>query len=131
MSFKREVISTNNAPAAVGPYSQGVRAGDFVFTAGQIALVPETGKLVGESVEEQTRQAMENLTGVLEAAGSSLDKIVKTTIFVTDLGDFGKVNQVYGSFFVVEPPARSTVQVAALPAGAKVEIEAVAIAAGA
>jgi 2-iminobutanoate/2-iminopropanoate deaminase len=128
MSFKREIIATKNAPAAVGPYSQGVRVGGFVFTAGQIPLVPETGKLVEGGIEEQTRQVMRNLAGVLEAAGSSLDKIVKTTIFVTDIGDFAAVNQVYGSFFAAEPPARSTVQVAALPLGAQVEIEAVAVA---
>jgi 2-iminobutanoate/2-iminopropanoate deaminase len=128
MSFKREIVATKNAPAAVGPYSQGVRVGGFVFTAGQIPLVPETGKLVEGGIEEQTRQVMRNLAGVLEAAGSSLDKIVKTTIFVTDIGDFAAVNQVYGSFFAAEPPARSTVQVAALPLGAQVEIEAVAVA---
>ncbi len=127
MSFKREIVATKNAPAAVGPYSQGVRVGGFVFTAGQIPLVPETGKLVEGGIEEQTRQVMRNLAGVLEAAGSSLDKIVKTTIFVTNIGDFAAVNQVYGSFFAAEPPARSTVQVAALPLGAQVEIEAVAV----
>ena len=128
MSFKREIIATKNAPAAVGPYSQGVRVGGFVFTAGQIPLVPETGKLVEGGIEEQTRQVMQNLAGVLEAAGSSLEKIVKTTIFVTNIGDFAAVNQVYGSFFAAEPPARSTVQVAALPLGAQIEIEAVAVA---
>jgi 2-iminobutanoate/2-iminopropanoate deaminase len=131
MSFKREIVSTEKAPAAVGPYSQGVRAGDFVFTAGQVPLDPETGRLVEGGIEEQTRQVMQNLSQVLEAAGSSLTNVVKTTIFVTDIGDFATVNQVYGSFFPANPPARSTVQVAALPVGARVEIEAVAMVAGA
>jgi 2-iminobutanoate/2-iminopropanoate deaminase len=127
MVLKREIISTPNAPAAVGPYSQAVRVGNFIYTAGQIALIPETGKLVEEGIDIQTRQVMQNLANVLEAAGSSLDNIVKTTIFVTNMADFTTVNEVYGSFFANNPPARSTVQVAALPLGAKVEIEAVAI----
>jgi 2-iminobutanoate/2-iminopropanoate deaminase len=127
MVLKREIISTPNAPAAVGPYSQAVRVGNFIYTAGQIALIPETGKLVEEGIDTQTRQVMQNLANVLEAAGSSLDNIVKTTIFVTNMADFTTVNEVYGSFFANNPPARSTVQVAALPLGAKVEIEAVAI----
>ena len=128
MPVKREIISTENAPAAVGPYSQAIRVGDFIYTAGQIALVPETGKLVEGGIEAQTRQVMQNLASVLEAAGSSLAHIVKTTIFVTNLADFATINKVYGSFFASDPPARSTVQVAALPLGANVEIEAVAIA---
>jgi 2-iminobutanoate/2-iminopropanoate deaminase len=128
MSLKPEVISTPHAPAAVGPYSQAVRVADFIFTAGQIALIPETGKLVEEGIEAQTKQVMRNLTNVLEAAGSNLSNIVKTTIFVTNIADFAKVNAVYGNFFAGDPPpARSTVQVAALPLGAQVEIEAVAI----
>lgn len=127
MPPKQEIISTPHAPAAVGPYSQAVRVGDFIFTAGQIALMPETGQLVEEGIEAQTKQVMQNLTKVLEAAGSNLSHIVKTTIFVTDIADFARVNAVYGSFFATEPPARSTVQVAALPLGAQVEIEAVAI----
>ncbi|MEW5957781.1 MAG: RidA family protein [Chloroflexota bacterium] len=131
MSLNREIISTQNAPAAIGPYSQGVRVGDFVFTAGQIGLVPATGQLIDGGIDEQTRQVMRNLAGILATAGSDLDKIIKTTIFVTDIGDFAAVNQVYGSFFAANPPARSTVQVAALPLGAKVEIEAVAVVTGA
>ncbi len=123
----KEIISTSNAPAAVGPYSQAVRLGNLVYTAGQIALVPDTGQLVSDDTEAQTRQVMENLKNVLAAAGSSLDNILKTTIFVTDLGDFVLINSIYGSFFEVDPPARSTVQVAALPLGAKVEVEAVAV----
>ncbi|RME74249.1 MAG: RidA family protein [Chloroflexi bacterium] len=129
--MQREIISTPDAPAAVGPYSQAVRVGQLVFTAGQIALVPETGKLAGDDVETQTRQVMKNLSAVLAAAGSGLDRVVKTTIFVTDINDFALVNRVYGSFFSDNPPARSTVQVAALPLGAKVEIEAVALVDGA
>ena len=127
MSYKREIISTSNAPAAVGPYSQAVKWGEFIFTAGQIALVPETGEVVEGGIEAQTRQVLENLQNVLIAAGSSLENVIKTTIFVTDIGDFAKVNEVYGSFFTNNPPARSTVQVAALPLGVNVEIEAVAI----
>lgn len=128
MPVKREAISTENAPAAVGPYSQAIRVGDFIYTAGQIALIPETGKLVEGGIEAQTWQVMQNLASVLEAAGSSLAHVVKTTIFVTNLADFATINQVYGSFFTSDPPARSTVQVAALPLGANVEIEVVAIA---
>lgn len=127
MSSKREVISTAEAPAAVGPYSQAIRYGDLVYTAGQIPLIPESGQLVGGGIEAQTQQVMQNLSRVLEAAGSSLKDVVKTTIFVTDLAHFATVNQVYGRFFESEPPARSTVQVAALPLGAGVEIEAVAV----
>ncbi|MBN1220188.1 MAG: RidA family protein [Anaerolineae bacterium] len=127
MVAKREIISTKSAPAAVGPYSQAVRVGDLIYTAGQIALVPETGQLIEGGIEAQTRQVMQNLAAVLEAAGSGLASVVKTTIFVTNLADFATINQVYGSFFASAPPARSTVQVAALPLGANVEIEAVAI----
>ena len=127
MPSKREIISTSHAPAAVGPYSQAVRIGDFIFSAGQIPLVPETGQLIEGGIEAQTRQVMENLAKVLEAAGTGLENVVKTTIFVTNLGDFGAINEVYGSFFGSNPPARSTVQVAALPLGANIEIEVVAI----
>ncbi len=127
MTIEREIISTSNAPAAVGPYSQAVRIGDLVYSAGQIPLIPETGKLVEGDIEAQTRQVMQNLTAVLEATGTNLANVVKTTIFVTDLADFATLNQVYGSYFESTPPARSTVQVAALPLGAKVEIEVVAV----
>lgn len=128
MSSKREIVKTKNAPAAVGPYSQAVRVGSFIYTAGQIALIPETGQLIEGGIEAQTRQVMQNLAAVLEAAGSSLASVVKTTIYVTNLADFATINQVYGSFFSSDPPARSTVQVAALPLGATVEIEVVALA---
>ncbi len=130
MPVKREIIATQKAPAAIGPYSQGVQIGDLIYTAGQIPLVPATGKLIEGGIEEQTQQVMQNLANILEAAGSSLAHVVKTTIFVTNLGDFAAINKVYGSFFADNPPARSTVQVAALPLGASVEIEAVAIKAG-
>ena len=130
MPLNREIIATQNAPAAIGPYSQAVQVGDFVYTAGQVPLVPETGKLIEGGIEEQTRQVMQNLANILEAAGSSLAHIVKTTIFVTNLADFAAINKVYGSFFASDPPARSIVQVAALPMGANIEIEAVAIRAG-
>lgn len=127
MPHSRKIIATTEAPAAVGPYSQAVKFGDFVFTAGQIPLVPETGQLIDGGIEAQTRQALTNLSKVLEAAGSSLGNVVKTTIFVTDMGDFAQVNGVYGTFFTNDPPARSTVQVAALPLGANIEIEVIAV----
>ncbi len=122
-----EIINTSAAPAAIGPYSQAVRAGDFVFTSGQIGLEPETGKLV-EGVEAQTRRVLANLHAVLAAAGASFEQVVKTTIFLVDMADFQVVNTLYGAEFVSEPPARSTVQVAALPRKALVEIEMVAYA---
>jgi 2-iminobutanoate/2-iminopropanoate deaminase len=125
--LKREIIATQNAPAAVGPYSQAVKIGDLIYTAGQIPLVPATGKLIEGGIEAQTQQVMQNLANVLDAAGSNLAHVVKSTIFVTNLADFAAINQVYASFFASEPPARSTVQVAALPLGAQVEIEMVAI----
>jgi 2-iminobutanoate/2-iminopropanoate deaminase len=127
----RRVVTTVGAPKAIGPYSQAVVfGGGLVFCSGQVALDPATGELVGASdVKAQTRRVMENLKAVLEAAGSSLDRVAKTTIFLADMGDFAAVNEVYGSYFTVEPPARSTVQVAALPRGALVEIEAIAVAA--
>ncbi len=124
---QRTIISTSKAPAAIGPYSQAVQLGDLIYTAGQIPLVPETGKLIEGGIEEQTRQVMQNLSNILAAAGSNLAHIIKTTIFVTNLGDFAAINQIYGSFFAAEPPARSTVQVAALPLGANIEIEVVAV----
>jgi 2-iminobutanoate/2-iminopropanoate deaminase len=124
------VIVTEGAPRpfAGAPYNQAIKAAGLVFCAGQVGLDPAAGSLVPGGVEAQTRRAMQNLAAVLEAAGSGLDRVVKTTIFVADLGDFATVNEVYGSFFTQEPPARSTVQVAALPAGASVEIEAIALA---
>ena len=123
--MSKQVVHTHAAPAAIGPYSQAIRAGDFVYTAGQIGIDPATGQMV-EGIEAQTRQALRNLQAVLEAAGASLEQVVKTTVFLHDMGDFGAMNAVYAEFFAAEPPARSAVQAAALPKGALVEIEAVA-----
>ncbi len=122
-----EIINTSAAPAAIGPYSQAVRAGDFIYTSGQIGLEPETGKLV-EGVEAQTRRVLTNLHAVLAAAGAGFEQVVKTTIFLIDMADFQVVNTLYAAEFGAEPPARSTVQVAALPRKALVEIEMVAYA---
>ena len=123
----KEVISTPNAPAAIGPYSQAVKAGGCIYTAGQIALDPITGQMVEGGIQAETEQVFLNLKAVLEAAGSSLDHIVKTTVFIADLAEFAQMNEVYARFLGAAPPARSTVQ-ATLPKGARVEIEAVAIA---
>lgn len=125
--MKREVIATEKAPAAVGPYSQAIRVGDLVFTAGQLAIDPATGKLIEGGIEEQTRQVLRNIAAVLKAAGSSLDRVAKTTVFLKDMGDFKAMNQVYSEFFASEPPARSTVEVSDLALGALVEIDAIAI----
>ena len=123
----QDIIATDKAPAAVGPYSQAVRVGDFVFTAGQIPLDPTTGQLVEGGIEVQARQALTNVSAVLEAAGTSLANVVKTTVFLADMGEFKAMNGVYAEFFPEAPPARSAVQVAALPLGARIEIEAIAI----
>lgn len=125
--MERATVNTDNAPTPVGPYSQAVVCGGFVFCSGQIALEPGTGALVDRDIESETARVMENLRAVLEAAGSSLERVVKTTIFLRDMGDFTRVNEVYGSYFASNPPARSTVQVAALPKGARVEIECIAL----
>jgi len=124
---EKETIKTENAPKAIGPYSVGVKAGHFLFTAGQIGLDPSTGEIVKGGIEAETRRVMTNIRGILEAAGTSLDKVVKTTVFLMDMGDFARMNAIYGEFFPSEPPARSTVQVAGLPKGALVEIEVVAL----
>ncbi len=124
----RQIITTDKAPAAVGPYSQAVRAGDFLFTAGQLGLVPGRKEFAGPEIEAQTRQALENLKAVLEAGGSCLKHVVKTTVFLADMGEFPRMNAVYAEFFPENPPARSAVQAAALPLGGRVEIEAVALA---
>jgi len=125
--MSREVVRTENAPAAIGPYSQGIIANGFVFTAGQGGVIPGTRTIVEGGVREQTRQVMQNLKGIVEAAGSSMDKVVKTTVFLTDINDFAAMNEVYASFFGEQPPARTTVQVSKLPMGIIVEIEAVAV----
>lgn len=124
----RHPISTKNAPEAIGPYSQGmVAGGTFVFSAGQIPLDPDTGALVGETITDQTHQVLKNLKAVLEAAGSSLGQVIKTTVFLQDINDFAAMNDVYAQYFNAHPPARSAVEVAKLPRGALVEIEAVAL----
>jgi len=123
----RIVVATSSAPAAIGPYSQAVCVPPLVFTAGQIAIVPATGQLAGDDVRVQTRQVLENLSAILRAAGTSLDRVVKTTVFLKDMGEFQAMNEVYAEFFPSSPPARSTVEVARLPKDVRVEIEAIAI----
>ncbi len=125
--MERRVVATDQAPRAIGPYSQAIRSGDFIFCAGQAALDPSTGKLIEGGIQEQTRRVLRNLSAVLEAAGSSLSRVVKTTVFLTNLDDFQSMNSVYAEFFPSDQPARSTVQVSRLPAGAVVEIEAIAV----
>ena len=122
----KEVINTNNAPEAIGPYSQGVIVGDFVYTSGQIPLNPVTGELVTD-IKLATKQSMENIKAILEEAGTSLNDVVKTSIFLKDLNDFEAVNEVYGTYFIENKPARSCVQVAKLPKDAVIEIEAIAV----
>jgi 2-iminobutanoate/2-iminopropanoate deaminase len=119
-------VATQAAPAAIGPYSQAIRTERFVFASGQLGLDPQTGKL-RDGIEDQARQALANVGAVLQAAGTSIDNIVKTTIFLTDLSHFAKVNAIYGAAFQATPPARSTIQVAALPLGGLVEIEVIAL----
>jgi 2-iminobutanoate/2-iminopropanoate deaminase len=126
----KKIISTSEAPAAVGPYSQAVRVGSTIYCAGQIPLDPKSGQLVSGGVDLQTRRVLDNVTAVLKAEGLTFENIVKTTIFLTDLGDFQTVNEIYATYFTQQPPARSTVQVAGLPKGAKVEIEVIAVADG-
>ena len=127
--MSRTVVKTDKAPAAIGPYSQGivVEPNRLVFTAGQVAMDPETGDMIGSDIEAQTKQALENLKGVLEAAGSGLDSVVKTTVFLNDMNDFSRMNGVYETYFTKNPPARSAVEVARLPKDALVEIECVAL----
>jgi 2-iminobutanoate/2-iminopropanoate deaminase len=121
------VVSTDKAPAAGGPYSQAIKAGDLIFTAGQLGIVPGTRDFAGPDIESQTRQALENLKAILEAAGSCLNHVIKCTVFLVGIDEFPRMNSVYARFFAKDPPARSTVPVAALALGARVEIEAVAV----
>ena len=125
----REAVSTDKAPKAIGPYSQGIKAGDFVFTAGQAGVDPATGKLAEGGIAEQTRQTLKNIQAILEAAGTSLDRVAKCGVFLQDMADFQAMNTVYAEFFSPDknPPARTTVQAAKLPLGALVEIDAVAL----
>ncbi len=122
----KKIISTNEAPAAIGAYSQAVRSGSFLFCSGQIPLDPKSGQIVSGDIAAQTRRVLDNIAAVLRAEGLTFNNVVKTTIFLIDLGDFQTVNEVYSSYFKQSPPARSTVQVSALPKGAKVEIDAIA-----
>lgn len=124
--MEHKCISTDKAPAALGPYSQAVVAGDFVFVSGAIPIDMSTGELSTGDIKDQTRICMNNLSTILEAAGSSLEKVVKTTIFLSDLSNFGNVNEAYGEFFKSNPPARACVQVAALPKNSQIEIEVIA-----
>ncbi len=124
--MSKESIATEKAPKAIGPYSQAVKAGGFVFCSGQIPLDPATGELHGTDIREQTERVMENVAAVLAAAGLTFDDVVKSTIFLADLADFATVNEVYGMRFPSSPPARSTVEVQGLPRGARVEIEVIA-----
>jgi len=126
--MSREAVHTDQAPAAVGPYSQAIIANGFVYAAGQGGLIPGTKTIVEGGVQAQTRQTFENIKAILAAAGSSLDKVVKTTVYLTDMNDFAAMNEVYGSFFGDTPPARTTVQVAKLPLNLIVEIEVIALA---
>jgi 2-iminobutanoate/2-iminopropanoate deaminase len=127
MALRKEIISTPSAPAAIGPYSQAVVAGDFIFISGQIPLDPETMKMVEGDVAVQTERVMKSICEILKVAGSSLENVVKTSVLLADMGDFETVNGVYGSFFKSDPPARATFQAAGLPKGALVEIETIAL----
>lgn len=126
MQTVREIVATEAAPQAIGPYSQAICIGDFVFTSGQIPIDPQTGVFVAGGIAEQTEQVLRNLAEVLRAAGTSLEAVVKTTVFLADMNDFAAMNEVYGRYFSNEPPARSTVQAARLPRDARVEIDVIA-----
>jgi 2-iminobutanoate/2-iminopropanoate deaminase len=123
----KQILTSEQAPKAIGPYSAGIRTGNLVFTAGQLGVNPSTGEFVSDEISAQTRQALKNLQAVLEAGGASLENVVKATVFLRDMDDFGAMNEVYAEFFTQNPPARSAVQVARLPKDAAVEIEAIAI----
>jgi len=123
----KEIVSTENAPGAIGPYSQAIKTGDFVFCSGQIPIDPKTGEFVSSYVAEQTEQVLKNLSAVLEAAGTNLGAVVKTTVFLADMSDFNAMNEVYGRYFSDNKPARATVQAARLPKDAKVEIDCIAV----
>ena len=124
---QKEVVTSEKAPKAIGPYSVGIKAGHFVFVSGQLGFDPASGALVEGGVEAETRQLLTNMSNILQSAGTSLDNVVKTTVFLRDINDFAKMNAIYGEFFKANPPARSAFQVAALPRGAAVEIEAIAL----
>lgn len=124
--MSKTIISANNAPAAIGPYSQAVRVGDLLFTSGQIPFVPSTGQLISKDIREQTKQCLENIRAILAEAGTNFDNCIKCTIFIKDMNQFGLINEVYGSYFRENPPARSCVEVARLPKDVDIEIEAIA-----
>ena len=125
--MEKMIISTNSAPQAIGPYSQAVRVGNFVYTSGQVPIDPATGELVADNIQKAAKQSLENVKSVLEAAGTTLANVVKTTVFLKDLNDFKAANEVYSQYFPQNPPARSCVQAAKLPLDALIEIEAVAV----
>ena len=122
----KRIIQTEQAPAAIGPYSQAIRIGDFLYTSGQIALDPESGIFLSGEIEEETEQTLKNISAILQAGGVNFENVIKTTVYLSDLNDFTRMNQVYEKYFSKNKPARSCVQVAALPKGAKIEIDAIA-----
>ncbi len=123
----KKVIETDKAPDAIGPYSQGILAGKFLFISGQIAIVPETGELIKGDIERETELILKNIKAIVEEAGGGIEDIVKTTIYITDMDNFSTINEIYGKFFSIEPPARATMEVSNLPKGADIEIEAIAV----
>jgi 2-iminobutanoate/2-iminopropanoate deaminase len=125
--MEKEIIATSKAPAAIGPYSQAVKAGNMLFVSGQIPIIPETGELLKGDIKAQTRQVLENVKALLEAAGASLGQVVKATLFIADMNDFSAINEVYAGYFAVDPPARACIQAARLPKDVGVEIEVVAV----
>ncbi|MCR1900234.1 RidA family protein [Irregularibacter muris] len=125
--MKKEIISTPKAPAAIGPYSQAVKLGNLVFTSGQVPFIPETGEVIEGDIQAQARRSLDSIKAILEAAGTSLDNVVKTTVFIKDMNDFAKINEVYAQYFTEKQPARSCVEVARLPRDVGVEIEVIAV----
>lgn len=125
--MEKQIVKTDKAPGAIGPYSQGVKVGNFVFTSGQLPMDPVSGELINDDIRKATARALDNVKAILEQSGTSMDKVVKTLIFLKDLNDFAAVNEVYATYFSSNPPARSCVEVAKLPKDAKIEIEAIAM----
>ncbi|MBU3098448.1 MULTISPECIES: RidA family protein [Clostridium] len=126
--MEKNIINTNNAPAALGPYSQAVKVGNVLYTSGQLAINPVTGEFINDDIKKATAQSLENVKAILEEAGSSLDKVVKTLVFLKDMDDFAQMNEIYSKYFITNPPARSCIQAGKLPKDALVEIEVIAIA---
>lgn len=124
--MKREIIAIDKAPTAIGPYSQGVKVGNFIFVSGQIPIDPKTGKIVGNDIMVQTKRVLENIKAVLETAGANLTNVVKTTVYLVDMDDFNTMNEIYATYFSEKPPARSTVEVSKLPKGSKIEVDVIA-----